>query len=315
MAADSTSRLGAGAIAARPPNDVRICNGRLYEASTDGGGQSTLAIYPKQPFDIAGRTGTVVFDVSSDSEGPHAAWPEFWWTDQPVPAPHGHLSSNTTYAMNSYGFSLASDTCGANGTNVYQMFITRNGRLEDVPFTKTACVAKGKATGGLNHFEVRMSQTKVEVWAIGAGSTAIKQIAVANLNMPMTRGVIWIEDVHYNANKFNTQGTHTFAWDNVGFDGPDPVPRPDLRRAGRQPDQPRLHGWCRAGCPHGARGVLATDTDEGIRRVQLVRVHQERPERANQRWRLARHCLAVRQRGIHRTHHRCRCPDVGSEDR
>ena len=96
---------GAGTTSVRPPNDVRICNGRVYEAVTDGGGQSTLAMYPKQPFDIAGRTGTVVFDVSADSEGPHAAWPEFWWTDQPVPAPHGHLSANTTYAQNSFGFS------------------------------------------------------------------------------------------------------------------------------------------------------------------------------------------------------------------
>ena len=102
------------------------------------------------------------------------------------------------------------------------MFITRNGRVEDVPFTKTDCVTKGSATGGLNHFEVRMSQTHVEVWASNPGSTAVKQIAVANLNMPMTRGVIWMEDVHYNANKFNNQGTHTFAWDNVGFDGPAP---------------------------------------------------------------------------------------------
>ena len=54
-----------------PPNDVIICNGRVYEAVQDSGGQSTLAMYPKQPFDIAGRTGTVVFDVSADSDGPH----------------------------------------------------------------------------------------------------------------------------------------------------------------------------------------------------------------------------------------------------
>jgi hypothetical protein len=213
---------GSGTITVQPPNDVRICDGRLIEAVADGGGQPTLAMYPKQPFDIAGRTGTAVFDVSADSEGPHAAWPEFWWTDQPVPAPHGHVPANTTYATNSFGFTLASDTCGTDGTNVYRMFITRNHLLEDVPFTKTDCVTKGSPTGGLNHFEVRMSETHVEVWASEPGSKTVKQIAVADLDMPMTRGVIWIEDVHYNANKFNDQGNHTFAWDNVGFDGPTP---------------------------------------------------------------------------------------------
>jgi hypothetical protein len=209
-------------ITVQPPNDVRICDGRLVEAVADGGGQPTLAMYPKQPFDIAGRTGTVVFDVSANSEGPHAAWPEFWWTNLPVPAPRGHLPSNTPYAENSFGFTIDSDTCGPDGTNVHKMFITRNYLLEDVPFSKTDCVTRGSATGGLNHFEVRMSETHVEVWASDAGSTSVRQIAVADLEMPMTRGVIWIEDVHYNANKFDTQGNHTFAWDNVGFDGPTP---------------------------------------------------------------------------------------------
>jgi hypothetical protein len=246
-----------GAITVRPPNDVRICNGRLYEAVTDGGGQSTLAMYPKQPFDIAGgRTGRVVFDVSADSDGPHAAWPEFWWTDQPVPAPHGHLSSNYTFARNSFGFSLASDTCGTNGTNVYEMYITRNSAFELVPFTKTACVTKGSATGGLNHFEVRMSQTHVEVWASEPGSTVVKQIAVANLNMPMTRGVIWIEDVHYNANKFDDQGTHTFAWDNVGFDGP--TPYRDLTFDVQDNDSPAAEGAVGLGYGVGAGSTSVT---------------------------------------------------------
>jgi hypothetical protein len=46
-----------------PPNDVVICNGQLREASNDNpsgvfedGGVTTLAMYPKQPFDFAGRT-------------------------------------------------------------------------------------------------------------------------------------------------------------------------------------------------------------------------------------------------------------------
>ena len=74
-------------------------------------------MYPKQPFDFAGRTGTVVFDVSADSEGPHAAWPEFWITDQPLPAPHGKQAGQYPYARNSFGFQVTLD-CGNNGTGV-----------------------------------------------------------------------------------------------------------------------------------------------------------------------------------------------------
>jgi hypothetical protein len=77
-----------------PPNDVIICNGQLREASSDNvtkvhdaGDVTVLAMYPKQPFDWAGRTGTVSFDVSNDSHGNHAAWPEFWISDLPIPTP------------------------------------------------------------------------------------------------------------------------------------------------------------------------------------------------------------------------------------
>ena len=41
------------------------------------------------------------------------------------------------------------------------------------------------------------------------------------MSLTLTRGLIWIEDVHYNGDKDGPdQGTHTFTWDNVGFDGP-----------------------------------------------------------------------------------------------
>jgi hypothetical protein len=46
-------------------------------------------------------------------------------------------------------------------------------------------------------------------------------LASADLTMPLTRGLVWMEDAHYNACKDpGTQCNHTFAWDNFGFDGP-----------------------------------------------------------------------------------------------
>src|SRR5579871_3124791 len=54
------------AVTVAPPHDVSICNGQLVEAQYDQHGVTSLAMYPKQPFDFAGRTGTVVFDVSDD---------------------------------------------------------------------------------------------------------------------------------------------------------------------------------------------------------------------------------------------------------
>ena len=36
----------------------------------------------------------------------------------------------------------------------------------------------------------------------------------------MTKGLVWLEDVHYNVCKFDGQCSHVSVWDNLGFDGP-----------------------------------------------------------------------------------------------
>jgi hypothetical protein len=213
-----------------PTGDVVICDSQVVEGVNDDGGQTVLAMYPKQPFEIAGRTGTVTFDVSADSEGPHAAWPTFVYTDQPVPAPYSKASGIQTSARNSFGFTLASpdyitrnasDRCGGNGTSVDSMFVTRNYILSALAFRELDCVARPSSPTQLNHFEVRISQSEVQVWGTDPGSKTLREIADAdNANLPLTRGLVWLEDVHYNADKFNDQQSHTFDWSNLGFDGP-----------------------------------------------------------------------------------------------
>ena len=49
---------------------------------------------------------------------------------------------------------------------------------------------------------------------------------ITGANLTLTQGLIWIEDVHYNAEKAHEQNPavpdqriHTYAWDNVAFDG------------------------------------------------------------------------------------------------
>jgi hypothetical protein len=228
-----TTMMGCGAGTNLLPNsDIRICNGRLYEAVTDAGGQSTLAMYPKQPFDISGgRTGTVSFDVSSDSQGPHAAWPEFWWTDQPVPAPVDHRSGQTAHPRNGIGIHFAVG-CAPDHYGTLQgvdtISVTRNYEMTSYgsgDYGGGCDVPVGTATGMLNHYEIRISQSEIQVWESdptdSPATAPLKQIAdLKNANITMTKGLTWMLDAHYNGNKFDTQGTHTFAWDNFGFDGP-----------------------------------------------------------------------------------------------
>jgi hypothetical protein len=247
------------------PNDVIICNGQLREASNDNnsgifddGSVTTLAMYPKQPFDFAGRTGTVSFDTSNDSTGNHSAWPEFWMSDLPVPAPFNHFDSWQALPANGFGVRFAAvapvgqfGLC-PNGNNINfsrwtvdSAVVVRNYVMEDVNYQGvdfgTAsnpplklnildCVISSSGPGNMNHVELRVNQNEIDVYATDAGVAAspatLRKIAsITNANLTLTRGLIWLEDVHYNADKGTnsffpvSERQHTFSWDNVAFDG------------------------------------------------------------------------------------------------
>jgi hypothetical protein len=240
----------------KPEHDLRICNGVSHETMNDGGAFSHLAMYPKQPFDIAGRTGTVVFDMSDDTEGTHAAWPEFWYTDTPSPepvfeGPSANVTTKNAFAIRFSGDCVLPGGCGYPCPAAYNapqgtQFMTAEGALTtrnyvthdvdsgnpDFTFRTLNCVRSGSAaTGLLNHVELRISQQEVDVYATDAGKTSplveIAQIVPNSSTptsglVPLTRGLIWLTDSHYNADKGGNhdQQTHTFLWDNVGFDGP-----------------------------------------------------------------------------------------------
>ncbi len=235
---DATMTSTCGTQTVTNLNDVQICAGQMVEAVNDGGtvddSQSLLAAYPRQPFDFAGRTGTISFDVSNDTEGDHAAWPVFTISDQPTPAPYSDLAGLFDSARNSIGveFSLACqghmtgcDPSTNNSTNVTcvgvdKIFTTSNYVENILPMTADDCVSPGSATA-MNHVEIQYSATDIKVFMSDAGNPAsTRQIAHTPWTPTLTRGLVWFEDVHYNANKFNDQANHTFAWDNLAFDGP-----------------------------------------------------------------------------------------------
>ncbi len=232
-----------GTSTVRGSDDVIICNGQLREALNDNESVATLAMYPKQPFDFAERTGTIVFDVSNDTLGQHSQWPELWITDQPVPAPFAFFNATYEAPRNGVGLRFASGTVPQQGTllggqcpndanprwTLAPTVVVRNYVVDDEQnggLIKTQvldCVTSSSGPdGGLNHIEVQISQNQIDVYATDAGTTApLKHIAVVpNVNLSFTRGLVWIEDDHYHAAKFGGQRQHTFTWDNFGFDGP-----------------------------------------------------------------------------------------------
>jgi hypothetical protein len=218
--------------------DVIICNGQLRQSQDDNHDVTVLAMYPKQPFDFANRTGTVSFDVSNDTTGSHGAWPEFWITDLPIPAPTTHLipCDMCTVPRNGVGIRFAANVPGWRADSVV---VVRNHVIEDRNIfegntTGTKIQDKGSVTlspgpnGPLNHVEIRISQNRIDIYASDAGSRTLKLInTITDANLSLTKGLVWIQDVHYNAEKAHEQDpqlpnqkNHTYTWDNVAFDGP-----------------------------------------------------------------------------------------------
>lgn len=266
-----------------PDADVQICNGQMREAVNDGGAQTILAAYPKQPFDISGLgragtapfTGTAVFDVSNNTQGIHGAWPEWWYTDQPVPAPHDpSLSGFDSTPRNGLGVSFANSINGpgnvcpgkayppVNQVAVDRITVTTAYSATQIGFSRTGCVTRATGPDQMNHFEVHVSTSAVDVYGTDAGTTApLRHIAHAAIMLPFTRGLTWLEDVHYNGNKecpTTCQRNNTFSWDNFGFDGP--VLDKDLTFDVLEPLTPHTGGSVDLGWSIGTSAKVLTTT-------------------------------------------------------
>ncbi len=225
-----------------PPDDARICNAHYVESLNDGGSMVDIDTYPKQPFDFTNRTGRVVFDVTNDGTGSHGAWPEFIITDEPVPGTRSCESfcpANTVHATNMVGFAMADghDNTPKDQIGVNKIFYASNGgntvEIHNSNFNEGS-ISKGCLAGHsyqcpttkFNHYEVEISRTRIDIYGTDAGSTTLKHLDGADLNLGFTSGLVWMNDMHYNARKAvepcgcGTQYDHSFAWDNLGFDGP-----------------------------------------------------------------------------------------------
>ena len=233
--------------------DFRLCSGvdgrgvvskQLHEVIQDGGDNIYVnSMMARQPFDFAGRTGTIVWEVDAKifprNDG-HGWWTEMWISEDPAPLPYQReLPSVDSVVRNSIGFVFQ-------GTNYWQgcnkadmmngvtdVIVSNNysarGLMSTVDMFKAPYGCFKVADSKLNRFELRLNTQTAELWASDAGvpSSMRMVLRVSNLNLNFTRGYVSFQHTHYNAAKSpvgsNAKGTtpsQTFRWDNIGFDGP-----------------------------------------------------------------------------------------------
>lgn len=233
-----------------PDDDFKICDGvgvagehsrQLDEVFDDQGDYGVSSMRIRQPFDFAGREATIVWDVDGKVNPlnfGHGWWFEVWITADPAPLPHHQASGVQSFPRQGVGFSFQFGADCPEDTTTWRsgletIFVTDGYQIvHQIPFFAIDQLPRRcflVADGVLNHFELRLSTGRAELWASDAGDPAsvVQRAVVAPLDLPFTRGYVHLQHGQFNAAlDGNVTPSQSFRWDNIGFDGPIlPTPR------------------------------------------------------------------------------------------
>lgn len=242
----TSCRSSLGKTEVFPPFDTLVCdplpggNRRLMTAtSVQNYGNNSYMI--QQPFDFTGRTGKIVFDMGVQDNANNNTWAGIEITEDPVQAPTwqtqgnfetGPLARNGIFIEWTDNCQVANNTrVGVGLAMVYNNYVRTNANPTfKAPQTGECPSVK---PGSLNRYEIRLSQSKVEVYASdfspdGVNYPGFRLIYSANINLPFSRGYVHLAARNHATIKYTTVQNRPdllvhiglFHWDNVGFDGP-----------------------------------------------------------------------------------------------
>jgi hypothetical protein len=175
--------------------------------STQNGDRGQLVARPRAIFDIAGRTGTIVFDLDG------AQSRNLWYLDL---MPNfiditGHIDEEFSgqslfpgkmLRIKQSGNNVGVDWIDANGNS---HFLGQSGELMDYHIKLVTNVRR--------HWKVLVSQSHLQIFIDG------KQVCAVPVNLPWTKAVVHLCAFSYNTPKAN-EAADLMHWDNFGFDAP-----------------------------------------------------------------------------------------------
>ena len=216
-----------------PNEDMLICDANdqigsahvLMAVAAQNYGQNSQRI--RQPFDFAGRTGKVVFDMEAYAENTLLGWAAIEISEDPTPTPsfpdfeYGPLPRN--------GLQIQFTPCdpyegvGVREVRTFKDFVKTG--IEPTFSDLQACPTAEK--GKLNHIELRLSKTSLEVYASdvspdGSSYPNFRLIYTADIDLPFERGYVTLTGHNHATLKYSDHAIDAWLvrWDNVGFDGP-----------------------------------------------------------------------------------------------
>jgi hypothetical protein len=246
----TTSACGKENTGVVPDNDYFFCAGgstpsmHLNNSYDDHEMFTIQSFRIRRPFDFANRTGVIAFDVGAKSQipGGHGWWFNVFISQDAGPIPYQEANAEALYVKAGIGFEFeGAFNCESGGgagvlNAVSNIFLEENYAIthtygwNDIgPAGKHEPICFKTQEEVMNHLEIHISQTKVQVLASDAGDPqSLRVVAeVDNVNLPLSQGYVSFQHTHYNAHKSGLPVAYTtYHWDNIGFDGPTyPTPR------------------------------------------------------------------------------------------
>lgn len=194
-------------------------------------GQNSYRI--RQPFDFAGRTGRIVFDASTDPLSPLLGWISLAVTEDPISTPGYSIIGNDEgsiipkNALEVHFSNIGDDS--KIGVRYLHVF---NDHVDTVYAPPEGTTAAARRQGKVNHFEVSISETEVEVTITPFADDGVTFAAPAlvyhqPVQLPFSQGYVTLSLHNHATLKYtdaNAPGGLVNAAvariDNVGFDGP-----------------------------------------------------------------------------------------------
>ena len=223
-----------------PPQDTLVCaptsaiasSHLLVAVAAQNYGINSYRI--RQPFDFAGRTGTITFDVDATILNPGWGWPSIEITDEPMNGPSfsmipgagnyegGVIPKNgVEVQLNGGGACPESMRARVESIHEYRDYVDH---VTNMVWGENCIPAERHH---LNRFQIRLSQDRIEVWATPASADGVTfaaptMVASAALELSFTRGWVHISVHNHASLKYSDQTVDSWVvrWDNVGFDGP-----------------------------------------------------------------------------------------------
>jgi hypothetical protein len=225
-----------------PDQDAVICDASsaiasphlLVSTAAQNYGQNSYRI--RQPFDFAGRTGTIVFDAEGYIVNALLGWISVEVTEDPINAPNFAIGGMGVYnnegsliPENGVEIQFQNNCAGYAQPPTFSLsMIDVIQEYQQTTMSPSTPVCLATQQGSLNHFEVSISQTEIDVKATpfsadGTHFDAPTLLYKASVNLPFSRGYVQITTHNHATIKYstgNSMDSWIAHWDNVGFDGP-----------------------------------------------------------------------------------------------